>query len=108
MLASLVLDKQDANIKRALDDQKLNNLKHKFGVDLEPVTIYRPYEEGTRTEVLSSMDQWASDPNSGSLLWITGPPGIGKSTLIEAFIQKKHKDAKYIVAAYYTVCQKSV
>ena len=102
MLASLVLDKQDANIKRVMDDQKLNNLKHKFGVDLEPVTIYRPYEEGTRTEVLFNMDQWASDDESCPLLWIPGPPGIGTSTLIEAWIQKQSRNAKYTIGAYYS------
>ena len=102
MLAPLAIDRQDANIRIVLDDQKLNILKHKFGVNLEPMTIYKPYEEGTRTNILSEMDQWASDPNSCSLLWITGPPGIGKSTLIEAWIQKEPRDAKYILGAYYS------
>ena len=102
MLAPLALDKQDTNIKKVLDGQKLNNLKHKFGVDLGPVTIFRPYEEGTRTEVLSNMDQWASNAGSCHLLRITGPPGIGKSTLIEAWIQKEPRDAKYIIGAYYS------
>ena len=102
ILTPLALEQQQANLNKVLDNQKLNGLKQKFGVDLEPVTIYHSYEEGTRTTVLSNIDQWASKVDSCPLLWITGPPGIGKSTLIEAFIQKEPKDANYIVGAYYS------
>ena len=100
---------QQVQIAKILDNQKLNKIKQGLGFTLTTKTTFKECQEGTRTEILSEVDQWASNssPDPYPLLWITGPPGIGKSTLIETWVQKaleneKHPDAIYSVGAYYS------
>ncbi|KNB16028.1 hypothetical protein FOXG_14506 [Fusarium oxysporum f. sp. lycopersici 4287] len=47
--------------------------------------IYHPHNsfclEGTRTQVLDDIEQWAHNPSSPSICWLPGLAGTGKSTI---------------------------
>jgi len=91
------------NTIKVLDNQKLVWVKQRLGVSSETKDLKKCWE-GTRSEILSEMNKWASDVTSHStpFLWITGPPGIGKSTLIETWVQKVSQKQGHTVGAYYS------
>ncbi|PPQ94781.1 hypothetical protein CVT25_008374, partial [Psilocybe cyanescens] len=43
--------------------------------------------EGTRTEVLNTLETWASDTDSDKVYWMVGMAGIGKSTIAHTFCE---------------------
>ncbi|THG95571.1 hypothetical protein EW026_g6114 [Hermanssonia centrifuga] len=52
--------------------------------------------EGTRERILSDIDEWLDDPVR-SLVWISGAPGIGKSTIVSSIVQQRtHKGDQVI------------
>ncbi|KAF5375811.1 hypothetical protein D9757_011173 [Collybiopsis confluens] len=64
-------------------EQILSTLRHQ---NLLPQNIPGPkgnYLEGTRVNTLAKINHWIEDPNpSQSILWLSGVPGCGKSTLM--------------------------
>ncbi|KAG8964687.1 hypothetical protein FRC03_001454 [Tulasnella sp. 419] len=55
--------------------------------------------EGTRSELLQKIYDWADDPNSKAIYWLCGLAGTGKSTIAqtvaEAFSQRKTLGASF-------------
>ncbi|KAL0952785.1 hypothetical protein HGRIS_007010 [Hohenbuehelia grisea] len=49
--------------------------------------------EGTRVKVLESLDEWSRDPNSPPVLWLSGPAGSGKSTIVRSFCHRSRAAA---------------
>jgi WD40 repeat protein len=56
----------------SLDLYSTDNIWHRYVRDCHP---------GTRKMVLEKIKHWANDSGSGSLFWLNGPAGIGKSTI---------------------------
>jgi adenylylsulfate kinase-like enzyme len=40
--------------------------------------------DGTRKQVMEEFDQWLKDDEAPNVLWISGHPGVGKSTIGES------------------------
>ncbi len=52
--------------------------------------------EETRVKILAHVDDWLKDTTKSNVLWISGAPGAGKST-ISTTIVGKHKCARFFV-----------
>ncbi|KAE9387010.1 hypothetical protein BT96DRAFT_497807 [Gymnopus androsaceus JB14] len=66
---------------------KLNpvNASFKFG-------HHSPCLEGTRTEILEMLMQWARSHHSRPIFWLSGIAGTGKSTIAQSFCESLEKD----------------
>ncbi|KAE9402904.1 WD40 repeat-like protein [Gymnopus androsaceus JB14] len=53
---------------------------------------HSPCLKGTRTELLETLLEWAKDPHSQPIFWLSGLAGTGKSTIAQSFceILEKH------------------
>ncbi|KAB5593576.1 hypothetical protein CTheo_2965 [Ceratobasidium theobromae] len=60
----------------------------------------RTCTEGTRTAILSSMDEWSHDPNAPDLYWMDGMAGTGKSTIACSF-SKALERRKQLAASFF-------
>ncbi|KAJ7813913.1 hypothetical protein B0H13DRAFT_1519167, partial [Mycena leptocephala] len=50
---------------------------------------------GTRVAVLEQLSRWASGARPESMiLWLRGPPGVGKSAIAQMFAGMCHKDER--------------
>ncbi|CAE6345640.1 unnamed protein product [Rhizoctonia solani] len=63
-----------------------------------------PCTIGTRIEVLHQIDSWVSS-GSGSVYWINGMAGTGKTTVAYSLCQQLHKDHR-LAASYF--CSRSI
>ncbi|KAG8915462.1 hypothetical protein FRC02_004515, partial [Tulasnella sp. 418] len=61
---------------------KLNVADASFDSQSRATTISRCFE-GTRTELLQTIYNWADDPGSKSIYWLCGLAGTGKSTIAQ-------------------------
>jgi hypothetical protein len=53
-----------------------------------------PCMDGTRKQVMEEFDQWLKDDEAPNVLWISGHPGVGKSTIassLESRLAKEHR-----------------
>ncbi|KLO03766.1 hypothetical protein SCHPADRAFT_809228, partial [Schizopora paradoxa] len=51
----------------------------------------------TRVDILEKVRAWLDDPNSNSILWVVGPPGVGKSTIATTIV----KDDNYPCVKFF-------
>ncbi|KAG8708611.1 hypothetical protein FRC11_006340 [Ceratobasidium sp. 423] len=62
----------------------------------------RSCTEGTRTGVLTELDEWLENPDSPSVHWINGMPGAGKTTIAYTFCERARK-RKLLAASFFCV-----
>jgi hypothetical protein len=43
--------------------------------------------DGTRQDILATIDEWADDFDAPNILWLTGHPGIGKSAIASSLVE---------------------
>ncbi|KAB5593572.1 hypothetical protein CTheo_2961 [Ceratobasidium theobromae] len=60
----------------------------------------RACTEGTRTTVLSQMDEWSRDPNAPELYWMNGMAGTGKTTIACSF-SRRLDECKRLAASFF-------
>ncbi|KAB5593573.1 hypothetical protein CTheo_2962 [Ceratobasidium theobromae] len=60
----------------------------------------RTCTEGTRTAVLSTIDEWSHDHNAPDLYWMDGMAGTGKSTIACSFA-KMLEERKQLAASFF-------
>lgn len=56
--------------------------------------------QGTRTELLQQIKEWAFSPNTKCLFWLNGMAGTGKST-ISRTVAKSLKETKHLGASFF-------
>ncbi|KAG6816016.1 hypothetical protein H0H87_009468 [Tephrocybe sp. NHM501043] len=56
--------------------------------------------KGTRTDILSKLESWASDPLSSPVYWLSGYVGSGKSTIAQSFCERTYSDG-LLGASYF-------
>ncbi|CAE6351103.1 unnamed protein product [Rhizoctonia solani] len=64
----------------------------------------RPCASGTRTGVLSGINDWIKDPSSGSMYWINGMAGTGKTTIAYSLCKQLNEQHK-LAASHF--CSRS-
>jgi len=47
-----------------------------------------PCMKGTREEIFEEIDQWLNDRDAPNILWLSGSPGAGKSTIASTLVSK--------------------
>lgn len=60
----------------------------------------RTCTEGTRTTILSKMDEWSLDSSAPDLYWMDGMAGTGKTTIACSF-SKKLEASKQLAASFF-------
>jgi hypothetical protein len=50
--------------------------------------------EGTRTDVIATINSWISDVNSRNIFWLKGSPGAGKSTIAATVVAQLRNDRR--------------
>jgi len=103
------------NIKRKLEKQEERNEWERIRKDLDEMltprvsvdvagyaNIERRCLAGTRVTILNHIVDWAADvtPNSPPLLWITGMPGSGKSTIATS-VAEEFDNAAVLAGQYF-------
>lgn len=64
---------------------------------LEPVKLGQRIEEcmdGTRKDILTMTTTWMNDFNAQNILWLSGSPGAGKSTISSSIISTLFRDKR--------------
>ncbi|VDB88332.1 unnamed protein product [Peniophora sp. CBMAI 1063] len=59
--------------------------------------------EGTRTQILSDVEDWLNDLEAPNLLWLRGGPGMGKNTLIWTIanmLERRQRNASFFFFRY--------
>ncbi|CAG7561893.1 unnamed protein product [Fusarium equiseti] len=82
--------------------QLISNLYtvHEACYDSENVGSSPRCEANTRVRIQQNIKQWADDETGESFLWLVGPAGTGKSTLIRSVADSFH-EANRLVAGYF-------
>ncbi|TDL22886.1 hypothetical protein BD410DRAFT_788264 [Rickenella mellea] len=89
--ARLALESLSASNKDNKDDELLKQLKPP-GFELgEP--IYGCME-GTRADILASIDEWVEDLEAPNILWLRGFPGVGKTAIASSLVQRLRKTGR--------------
>jgi polynucleotide 5'-kinase involved in rRNA processing len=57
-------------------------------------------EQGTRTRIQELIARWANEDPAEPLLWLAGPMGTGKSTIIRT-VADSFAEEKRLVAGYF-------
>lgn len=85
-------DKVAASVERSLrilisnqDDATIAKLKPP---DLECGSHASECLEGTRQDILATIEPWAMDADAPNILWINGYPGVGKSAIATSMVDK--------------------
>jgi hypothetical protein len=60
----------------------------------------RACTEGTRTAILSGLDDWSHDTNTADLYWMDGMAGTGKTTVACSF-SKRLEERKQLAASFF-------
>ncbi|KAB5587757.1 Vegetative incompatibility protein HET-E-1 [Ceratobasidium theobromae] len=60
----------------------------------------RTCTEGTRTTILSGLDEWSSDPNAKAIYLMSGMAGTGKTT-IACSLSEKLEERKQLAASFF-------
>ncbi|KAJ5369956.1 uncharacterized protein N7496_006048 [Penicillium cataractarum] len=56
--------------------------------------------QGTRTQLLQQIMEWATSPSQKSIFWLNGMAGTGKST-ISRTVARSLKDTNYLAASFF-------
>ncbi|PVF92699.1 WD40 repeat-like protein [Serendipita vermifera] len=88
--AVVALDSLLESMRMNSDNSILSGLKPK---DLEN----SPAEEcmqGTRQDILDLVDQWTLNLDAPNILWLSGPPGVGKSSIASSVVEGLRKSRR--------------
>ncbi|KAH7179070.1 uncharacterized protein B0J16DRAFT_402434 [Fusarium flagelliforme] len=109
---SLNMSKQHLDMSsRTLGEQRRTNkvlegraidlyIVHEACYDSEDVGSSPRCEANTRARLQEAIREWADDEEGHPFLWLVGPAGTGKSTLIRSVADSFHQD-KRLVAGYF-------
>ncbi|KAJ4135266.1 hypothetical protein NW768_004888 [Fusarium equiseti] len=109
---NLIVSKQHLNVSsQTLSEQRrTNQILEDRAIDLHIVheACYNSAdvggsprcEKGTRVRIQQAIQQWADDDTGESFLWLIGPAGTGKPTLIRSLADSFHQDNR-LVAGYF-------
>ncbi|KAI1059135.1 hypothetical protein LB507_004119, partial [Fusarium sp. FIESC RH6] len=76
------------------------HIVHEACYDSEDVGNSPRCEANTRVRLQETIKQWADDEGGESFLWLVGPAGTGKSTLVRSVADSFHRD-KRLAAGYF-------
>ncbi|CAE6509176.1 unnamed protein product [Rhizoctonia solani] len=72
-----------------------------YDSSLSGVVGRRACTEGTRTKVLTGLDDWLYDTASSSIYWMDGMAGTGKTTIASTFCERTDSERRKLLAASF-------
>ncbi|KAI0263300.1 hypothetical protein BC834DRAFT_938963, partial [Gloeopeniophorella convolvens] len=80
---------------RAISLGEMEKLSNSLNPDFTPTSMLNQCcLEGTRRDVLYRIISWFNDPNEPNVLWLTGAPGTGKTTIAWSLIAELEKQQR--------------